>query len=139
VKYSCFGGNVCQLRQQKYDVLQNEAKFEIRKYQEYVIASVEIDADFRHALNQGFGILADYIFGNNQARTNIEMTAPVIGQAVKNTKIEMTAPVTSAQVGEGNKYLVSFTMPSKYTLESLPEPMNKTILLQKLPPMKQPL
>ena len=127
------------MRQQKYDVLQNEAKFEIRKYQEYVIASVEIDADFRHALNQGFGILADYIFGNNQARTNIEMTAPVIGQAVKNTKIEMTAPVTSAQVGEGNKYLVSFTMPSKYTLESLPEPMNKTILLQKLPPMKQPL
>ena len=67
------------------------------------------------------------------------MTAPVIGQAVKNTKIEMTAPVTSAQVGEGNKYLVSFTMPSKYTLESLPEPMNKTILLQKLPPIKQPL
>jgi hypothetical protein len=118
----------------KYDVLQKDGKFEIRKYQEYVITSVEIDADFRHALSQGFGILADYIFGNNQARTNIEMTAPVTGQAVKSTKIEMTAPVTSAQVGGGKKYLVSFTMPSKYTLESLPEPMNKTILLQKIAP-----
>jgi hypothetical protein len=81
-----------------------------------VTASVEIDADFRHALNQGFGILADYIFGNNRTKTSIEMTAPV----------------TSAQVGEGKKYLVSFTMPSKYTLERLPEPMNKTILLQKI-------
>ena len=116
----------------KYDVLQKDGKFEVRKYLEYIIASVETDTDFRHALNQGFGILADYIFGNNQAKTNIEMTAPVTGQAMKSTKIEMTAPVTSSKIGEGKKYLVSFTMPSKYSLENLPEPINKRISLQKI-------
>ena len=118
----------------KYDVLQKDGKFEIRQYQEHINASVEIDADFRNALNQGFGVLADYIFGNNRTKTSIEMTAPVTGQAVKSTKIEMTAPITSVKGGEGKKYLVSFTMPSKYNLESLPEPMNTTILLQKIAP-----
>jgi len=120
----------------KFESLQKDGKFEIRKYQEYINASIEIDSEFKDALGKGFGILADYIFGNNRAKTNIEMTAPVTEQAVKSKKIEMTAPVTSARVGEGKKYLISFTMPSKYTLETLPEPLNKTISVQKVTPYK---
>jgi hypothetical protein len=120
----------------KFNIVQKDRKFEIREYQEYINASVEIESDYKSALNEGFRILADYIFGNNRAKTSISMTAPVTEQAVKSKKIEMTAPVTSTKVGGGKKYLISFTMPAKYTLESLPEPTNKTISMYKVAPHK---
>jgi hypothetical protein len=116
----------------KFNILQKDGKFEIREYQEYINASVEIESDYKSALSEGFRILADYIFGNNQAKTSINMTTPVTEQAAKSKKIEMTAPVTSAKLGESKKYLISFTMPAKYTLESLPEPMNKSITIYKV-------
>ena len=116
----------------KYNIVQKEGQFEIREYAGYINASVEIESDFKSAINEGFRILADYIFGNNRAKTSISMTAPVTEQEVKSKKIEMTAPVTSAKVGEDKRYLVSFTMPSKYNLESLPEPINKMISINKV-------
>jgi len=116
----------------KFNIVQKDGKFEIREYQEYINASVEIESDFNSALNEGFRILADYIFGNNRAKTSIAMTAPVTEQAVKSEKIEMTAPVTSAKVGKDKRYLISFTMPAKYDLATLPEPVNKTISIHKV-------
>ena len=44
----------------------------------------------------------------------------------------MTAPVTAAKMGEGKEYIISFTMPSKYTLATLPEPVNKNISINKV-------
>jgi hypothetical protein len=120
----------------KYDILQKNGIFEIRKYQGYISASVEIESDFRNALGKGFGILADYIFGNNRAKTSIQMTAPVTEQKVRSKKIEMTAPVTSGTLREGQRYLISFTMPSKYDIQDLPEPVNKTITIHKIEPHK---
>ena len=120
----------------KFETLQKDGKFEIRKYQEYTIASVEVESDFKHALIEGFRILADYIFGNNRAKISIEMTVPVTEQPVAGKKIEMTAPVIAAPSGEGNKYLISFTMPSKYKLETLPEPVNKNITIVTVAPHK---
>ncbi len=120
----------------KFETLQKDGKFEIRKYQEYTIASVEIESDFKHALIEGFRILADYIFGNNRAKTGIEMTVPVIEQVVTGQKIGMTAPVISARAGEGKKYLISFTMPSKYNVQNLPEPANKNISFVTVAPHK---
>jgi hypothetical protein len=116
----------------KFSIVQKDNKFEIREYQEYINASVEIESDYKSAINDGFSILADYIFGNNRAKSRIEMTAPVTGQATKSEKIGMTAPVTAAKLGESKKYLISFTMPAKYSLESLPEPTNKTISIHKV-------
>jgi hypothetical protein len=120
----------------KYDILQKDGKFEIRKYQGYINASVEIESDFSNALSKGFGILADYIFGNNRAKTSIQMTAPVTEQKVRSKKIEMTAPVTSGTLREGQRYLISFMMPSKYDIQDLPEPVNKTITIHKIEPHK---
>ena len=70
----------------KFEILQKDGKFEIRKYQEYINASVEIDSEYQACFGEGFRILADYIFGNNRAKTNIEMTAPVTEQAVKSKR-----------------------------------------------------
>jgi hypothetical protein len=120
----------------KFNIVQKDGKFEIREYQEYINASVEIASDYKSALNEGFRILADYIFGNNRAKSKIDMTAPVTEQATKSKKIEMTAPVTSAKLGESKKYLISFSMPGKYSLDTLPEPMNKTISIYSVAPHK---
>ena len=116
----------------RYRVVQKDNKFEIREYDGYILAEVEIDGDFSSALQKGFRVLADYIFGGNTSKSHIAMTVPVTQQATGSEKIEMTAPVTSSPVEEGKKYIIAFTMPSKYTLESLPDPANKTISFRKV-------
>lgn len=115
----------------EYQTVHKDKKFEIREYEEHILAEVEIDGEFGSALQKGFRVLADYIFGGNVSRDRIDMTVPVTEQAVSNERIDMTAPVTSSSIEEGKKYRIAFTMPSKYTLENLPEPANKTISFRK--------
>lgn len=115
------------LENPKYTTLQKDGKFEIRKYEGYIMAEVEIEADHDSALRGGFTILADYIFGNNKKRTHIAMTAPVMEQEnSRSEKISMTTPV-SAKRSKENAYIISFVMPSKYSLDNLPEPKSEAI------------
>ena len=116
----------------KYQTVHKDKKFEIREYEGYILAEVEIDSDFGFALQKGFRVLADYIFGGNTSRARINMTVPVTEQAVSSEKIDMTAPVTSSPIEEGRKYRIAFTMPSKYTPDNLPEPVNKMISFRKV-------
>jgi hypothetical protein len=116
----------------RYQTVYQDKKFEIREYEDYIVAEVEIDGDFGSALQKGFRVLAEYIFGGNISKARINMTVPVTEQAVTSEKIQMTAPVTSSPVEEGKKYRITFTMPSKYTLENLPEPANKNISFRKV-------
>jgi hypothetical protein len=97
-----------------------------------LVAEVEIDGDFGSALQKGFRVLAEYIFGGNTSKAHINMTVPVTEQSVASEKIEMTAPVTSSPIEEGKKYKIAFTMPSKYSLENLPVPANKMISFRKV-------
>jgi DNA gyrase inhibitor GyrI len=116
----------------RYQTINKDNKFEIREYEDYIVAEVEVDGDFSSALQKGFRILANYIFGGNTSKASINMTVPVTQQATSGEKIEMTAPVTSFPIEEGKKYKIAFTMPSKYTIENLPEPQNKMISLRKV-------
>lgn len=61
------------------------------------------------------------------------MTAPV-GVTKTNTTIAMTAPVSIEK--EDKSYRVSFTMPSKYTLKTLPKPNNSNITFVEIPAKK---
>ena len=116
----------------KYQTVHKDKKFEIREYEEYILAEIEIDGDFGSALQKGFRVLAGYIFGGNTSRARISMTVPVTEQALSSERIDMTAPVTTSPIEEGRKYRIAFTMPSKYTLENLPEPADKTISFRKV-------
>ena len=116
----------------KYQTVYKDKKFEIREYEEHILAEVEIDGEFGPALQKGFRVLADYIFGRNTSRVRIDMTVPVTGQALSSERIDMTAPVTSSPIEKDRKYRIAFTMPSKYTLDNLPEPANKTISFGKV-------
>ena len=115
------------LESPRYKVVRKNNRFEIRDYDDYIVAEVRVDGDFTSALQKGFRVLADYIFGGNTSKARIKMTVPVTEKATSSEKIEMTAPVISSPVEEGKQYVVAFTMPSKYTLGSLPQPANKTI------------
>ncbi|MEO1321630.1 MAG: heme-binding protein [Pseudomonadota bacterium] len=111
-------------------VILKSGAFEIRQYEPMIIAEVEITGDMRRAGNSGFRPLADFIFGNNTARSKIDMTAPVT--RVKSEKIEMTAPVTRT-VSDNDVWTVSFVMPSKWTMDTLPVPNNQDVSIKEVP------
>jgi hypothetical protein len=117
----------------KYTVIDKQNRIETRRYAPYITASVEVSAhDYEQAGNRGFNALANYIFGNNTGHSSIAMTAPVIEEKTESEKIDMTAPVAVAQ-SNPSTYVVSFTMPAKYTLETLPEPNNPQIKVRETP------
>ena len=89
-------------------------------------------SSYGQAANAGFNPLADYIFGNNRTSDRIAMTVPVSAGRASGEKIAMTAPVTATQ--SGDEYVVSFTMPSGYSMESLPLPNNPRVILESVGP-----
>lgn len=117
----------------KYKVLSKEGKIEIRQYEPYIVAETAVDASFKEAGNVAFRRLFDYISGNNRKTEKIAMTAPV-NQAPKSEKIAMTAPVN--QRSEQGQYRVNFVMPSKYNMDTLPEPANPNVVLREVPGQK---
>ena len=114
----------------EYSVILADDNFEVRAYAPHILAETLVEGKFGSAGNKAFGRLFKYITGNNTARQNIQMTAPV-AQTPSNEKIQMTAPVSQQQIN-GN-WAVSFMMPASYTLETLPEPKDPTIVLRQVP------
>ncbi|MFT5573675.1 MAG: hypothetical protein ACI9FR_002610 [Cryomorphaceae bacterium] len=117
----------------KHSVVSKEGDFEIRRYQSMIIAEVVVNGDMGNASSKGFRPLAGFIFGDNQAVKEIEMTAPVT--RAQSTKIEMTAPVTRVENTERNdgSWTVAFVMPESWTMETLPKPNNKDISIREVP------
>lgn len=132
-----------------YEVVRREGQFELRRYAQYLTASVAVKADSHNgAAYAAFGVLADYIFGNNVAAGAIPMTVPVSTTRSAGERIAMTAPVTSERarsesLGEAaplctvdcaGEYIVRFTMPSRYTeLDELPQPNDPRVRLAVVP------
>ena len=105
---------------------------EIRRYGRRIAAQTTVTGDRERALNAGFRKLAAYIFGGNQRRAEIAMTAPVSQQG-GSQEIAMTAPVS--QQGNAEKgWTIRFFMPSEWTLETLPEPDDADVDLVSVPP-----
>jgi len=117
----------------RYTVLKEDGRIELRRYESFITASVEIVAtNYSSAANKAFSLLADYIFGNNTVKTTIAMTVPVDSKKLKSEKIAMTAPVNASKL-DSQTYEISFTMPSAYTIENLPRPNNPTIKINITP------
>ena len=91
----------------KYEVLRKEDAFEIRKYDPYVLMKVSKDS------NQGFGILFNYISGNNSKSQKIQMTVPVVTDVFSSSYI-------------------AFTMPSEF-VHNYPDPLDPNIQMVNVP------
>ena len=133
----------------RYEVLRRSGALELRRYEPYLTANVHVQArTYNQATNAGFGLLADYIFGNNTVGGSIAMTAPVTALRSPGQKIAMTVPVTSERARneqlEGapplctahcaGEYVVRFTMPSQFrAVEDLPVPNDNRVVLETVP------
>ncbi len=124
------GGPAAAVEEPAFKTLLREGDFEVRNYPVLIVAEVTVTGEQKQALNEGFRLLAGYIFGGNKNRKSIAMTAPV-AQAPVSERIAMTAPVT--QIQNAGTWIVRFTMPSTYTMETLPEPNDPKVQLRRLP------
>jgi hypothetical protein len=118
------------IEEAKYTVLEREGDFELRQYQPHIVAETLVEGDFQEVGNEGFRRLYDYISGKNRKKQPISMTAPV-SQEATSEKIPMTAPVNQEKVGE--QWRITFLIPSQYTMETLPEPSDPRVQLNKVP------
>lgn len=113
-----------------YKVLTTSGKFEIREYAPQILAEIVIEGDLEEAGNKAFRPLFNYISGANRSHSKVPMSAPVT-QEKSGEKIAMTAPVN--QQRSGDKWVVSFTMPASYSMDTLPVPDDPQITLRQVP------
>lgn len=132
-----------------FETLEKAENVEIRQYRPVIVAEVYVDGDLGSASNQGFRLIADYIFGNNLSRhgaggkssEKIAMTAPVSVEPVERSgKKALDGAVTVVPQGGSagglmlsKRWRVQFSMPSKYSLASLPKPLNPAVTLREVP------
>lgn len=132
-----------------FEVLEKAEKIEIRQYRPVIVAETFVDGDMGSASNSGFRLIADYIFGNNQSARDpgdkpsekVAMTAPVsIEPVTRSEKIAMNAPVNVEPQGDSvsgmfdsKRWRVQFTMPSEYSMATLPKPRNPAVTLREVP------
>ena len=104
------------IERQKYSVVKAEKGFELRYYPPATFATVKSSAkSYRELSSSGFRKIAGYIFGGNESSTKIAMTSPV--------HMDINEKESS----------MSFVMPSKYDLESLPKPNDAKVEIHETP------
>lgn len=111
------GQRAMAIEEPAYEVLLETKHYEIRRYEPYIVAEVDVDADFKRAGNSAFQVLAGYIFGDNEPQQ----------------KMEMTAPVTSQSTDSEDSFTYAFVMERKYTMATLPKPNNPDVRLVRRP------
>lgn len=99
-----------------YTVVSSSGDFELRRYQGHITAQVTVAGTRREAANRGFRVLANYIFGGN----------------ADGEKISMTAPVVQTPQADTGTWTVEFMMPSKFSLDSLPDAETSAIRFERL-------
>jgi hypothetical protein len=114
-----------------YKVIAHVGPVEIRQYGPRLAASTMVPGDEVAARSAGFRRLAGYIFGANTQATSISMTAPVV-ESRASAKIAMTAPVAQSQSANG-AWTITFYMPQKYSLQTLPKPSRPGIEIHQVP------
>ena len=122
------GPLMSRVEQPDYRIETSDGSIEVRSYGPMIVAEAVVEGERKAAINEGFRIIAAYIFGANKPNAKIAMTAPV--QQQKQT-VAMTAPVT--QQGTGNAWTVRFIMPVASTMETLPVPNDARVSLKPVP------
>lgn len=99
-----------------YNVLLDDSPFEMRAYDEFIVAETDLDGSFDSASRQGFRRVASYIFGGNKSTNGLS------------EKIQMTAPVTVTP--NQDNWKLHFVMPQNYSLKDLPNPTDKKVKIR---------
>lgn len=134
VLWSVWGYFSSRVENTEYTVIETKDNYEIRSYPEHIVAQTTVTGPYKEALNEGFRIVAGYIFGGNTKKESIAMTAPVVEKSSESESIAMTAPVMATI--EGESHVIAFGMPRSYTLDTLPTPTDSRVKLAIIPEKK---
>lgn len=134
VFWSLWGYVSSRVEQMPYSVEKKADGYEVRNYSAHIVAQTTVQGSYDEALSKGFSIVAGYIFGGNTKKERVAMTAPVTERSTSSQKIAMTAPVLAST--EGESHVISFGMPSSYTLETLPTPTDSRVQIKEVPAQK---
>ena len=123
-------------------VARPKEKIEIRRYEPMILARTTVESDsFEKGGSKGFRPLFDYISGENSARQEISMTAPVFQNSGDGSnassseggeEIPMTAPVFQQRDG-ATQWTTSFVLPPSFTMETTPVPTNPDVKIVQQP------
>lgn len=132
--WSTWGYFSSRVENTEYSVIESREEYEIRLYPSHIVAQTTVKGTYKEALNNGFSIIARYIFGGNTKKESIAMTAPVIEKKSVSESISMTAPVLATI--EGESHIIAFGMPKSYTIDTLPTPNDSRIEIVTVPEKK---
>lgn len=113
------------VKQPSYALVASRPDYQIRRYQDLLVASVRVEHNSSQELNNAFRIIARFIFGNNTKKHQVAMTAPVVSREAS-SQLPMTSPVLTTR-SDNQGFELVFIMPAEYTKDSLPEPLDKRI------------
>ena len=99
-----------------YNVVVKEDGLEIRDYASAIVVETQVFASRRDAAGEAFRSLFNYISGNNTASLEIPMTAPVA-----------QTPAGRGPDGVSGKWAIRFFLPSNYSVENIPQPLQQGI------------
>ena len=129
-----FQSTAMAIEEPDYKVIDAYDQFEVRHYEPYLVAEVDVSGGINSAGYRAFRILVGYIFGDNAAATKMAMTAPVESSSTNpGEKMAMTAPVTSTKKDGDEMTTVAFVMEQKYSIETLPVPNDERIRVREVP------
>ena len=123
-------GGCATVPEPAHKVMSKNEGYEVREYAGYLVAETAVSGPWKDALNEGFRRLFSYISGNNEGRSKVAMTAPVLSG--KPEKVAMTAPVLQ-EAGTGDEQIVSFIAPAAYTMETIPAPKDPRVRIRQVP------
>lgn len=126
-----FLGGCATVREPNYKVVSKSGGYEVREYEGYLVAETTVSGPWKQALNDGFRRLFSYISGENEGRTKLVMTAPVL--SAEPERIDRTAPVLQ-EAKQGGEQVVSFIAPASYTADTIPVPKDPRIRIRQVPP-----
>ncbi|MBW8192471.1 heme-binding protein [Neiella marina] len=128
-------GGAMAIEEPNYQLVEKVDEFELRAYSAMVIAETVAQGPIDDASSQGFRAVADFIFGNNTAKSGgsekISMTAPV---TIAPGSEAQTMQSEASLKNEQGMWKIHFVMPSAYSMDTLPEPSNQAVSLAEIPP-----
>jgi len=96
----------------KFTVIKKDKNIELRKYDDILLASTKSNINFNQ--DSGFNNVFRYISGNNDQKTKISMTTPVVTYE------------------ENDQLVTGFYVPSKYTKDTIPKPTENQVFINEL-------
>ena len=115
---TCVSSTAMAIEEPRFEVIHVTDDYEIRRYAPYIVAEVDVAGNIGDAGNRAFRILANYIFGDNAPGEKMQMTAPVVSNA----------PSAGREL-----YTYAFVMESRYSMETLPAPVDPRIRIVEKP------